>query len=125
MAVPAQFVIDNTNNQVLEWGGLVDGISAIYPPLTFINDATVTATLYQNRVINDPTQLGTVVASFGTSGVLTLAYVAASQGLYRGTLLSSFAIAAGANYVLVIDAANASGYQGHWEIPTQVTTRRQ
>jgi hypothetical protein len=123
LSTPAKFVFENGNNQWLEWGPLVDGLTQTNPAPTYINDATVTATLYKNRVIGDPTQPGTLAPTFGVSGSLTLPYIAASTGIYRGLVPNALAEIVGANFVLVIDASDASNFQGHWELPAQIITR--
>src|SRR5438045_2127480 len=99
MTWPSRFNFKNRgNDQWLELGPLEDGLTVSNPAPTYINDATVTAQLFQDRVIGDDTRLGTLVATFGT---LSLPYVASSNGIYRGLLAETFLAPAGTNYVLV------------------------
>jgi hypothetical protein len=80
---------------VVTYGGMQNPITAAY-----INDATVTCT------IKDLT--GTAVTPTGFTWPVTLAYVAASDGIYRGTIDKNIAITAGISYWLEITAVSGS-----------------
>jgi hypothetical protein len=112
----------NVNNQVIEIGPIVDGFDfSLLPPVTkFVVDLTITASLYQNRNINDPVNTpGTLVSAFGSSGSLVLSYF--QNGIYTA-LIPEFTIPPG-NYVLVLDApVSPSGYQLHRERIAYVQT---
>lgn len=69
---------------------------------SFINDATVTGIIYNP----DGTE---AVASF------SIAYVAASDGIYRATVAPSANIVNGKTYKVVIDSTTPDSLTGHWE----------
>lgn len=123
LSLTAQWIFENDNNQWLYLGSFVDGVSAITPPLIYINDLTVTASLYQNRVRFDRNQPGTLVPTFGTAGAASLLLVSGNQGIYRALIGSALDSDAREVYVLVIDAVNGAGYQGHWELQAGVIPR--
>lgn len=107
MPLPSQVVLYQKNDQYLEIDGLADDAAA------FQNSATVTATLYDLA--------GNAVA--GATNI-SLTYLAASSGIYRGEILGAdFNPSVGA-YTLKIDAS-ASGLNAHWEIKTKVQVRKQ
>lgn len=107
MPVPYSITLYKLNEQWLEISGLQDGISAAY-----INDATVTATLYDSA--------GAAVTGINA---LALPYVAASNGIYRGLVPDSFDPAEGRGYRLVIAAVQGAN-NARWEIPASVEVRR-
>lgn len=121
MTLPAKLIIQNSNDQVFEWGAIQDGLAAANNSQVVIPDAVVTATLYKNRVIGDPLRPGTIVTSFGTAGTLTLTY--ANSGLYRGNISDSFSDVPGTNYVVRVVANTPGGAHAEWEIKVQVVTR--
>jgi len=95
------------NDQVIEVLGLKNNVSG-----AFLNAATVTATLKD-------------AAGQNVTGLtnLTLAYVAASSGDYRGQVEQTFDPAVGGSYTLHIDGSEA-GLVLHLEIATTVSVRR-
>ena len=101
------------NSQTLNWT-LTD--SSLVP----ISDATVTATLYSGRDINNTAILpGTPVTYFDN---LSLAYSA--NGLYSGTIDPRFNPPLGGGYVLVVDVTRPGGTKSHWEEPSVVAQRQ-
>lgn len=104
--------VENTN--VVELIGLKDAVAD-----AFINNATVTVTLY------DSTGVAVTVASGGPaqSWPTTMDYVAASDGIYRAYLSSGLELVAGNQYFAHIDA-DSGGAQGHWEFAFVAKTRR-
>jgi len=89
------------NDQLVELRNLVN--EATGEP---INSATVTCTL---------TEAGGGSVT-GVTWPVTLAYVADSDGVYRGTLPYNLSLAAGTKYLLRLDV-NASGARGRWDVP--------
>ena len=77
---------------------------------TYINDATVTATI--------KTKSGSTVA-----GPIAMSYVAASNGLYRGTIADDLAVTLGVSYVAEITADGGAGLKGAWSFPFTVVSR--
>ena len=108
MAVPVKLFFRKANDQIVTLSGLKDSLTD-----AFQNAALVTATLQDH--LNAPVA--------GLSG-LTLGYVAASNGDYRGQVEEVFDPAEGGGYKLVIDAVEGS-LVGHWEVPVEVKTRVQ
>lgn len=95
-------VLYDGNDMVVEVRGLENDVAGAW-----INDATVTCTLKDAG--------GDEVA--GQGWPTTLAYVAESDGVYRGTLSYLAAISPGSRYTLVIDVLAGSGLRGRWEVP--------
>lgn len=107
MAIPSKLTLYKLNDQYIQIEGLVDGLNSA----SFFNAATVTATLKDRS--------GNIVT--GVNAV-TLSYVAATNGNYRGAIQETFDPTAGGGYTLYIDAVQ-SGVVGHWEIKTEVKVR--
>jgi hypothetical protein len=107
MAVPSRLEALKLNDLTLLITGLYNDVDD-----TYLNAATVTATLYDGA--------GAAVSGFTSIG---LSYIAASNGNYRGMVPESFNPALGDEYVLKIDAVQGSSVL-HVEIPTSVRVRR-
>lgn len=88
------------NTNVLEIVGLKDDIAE-----TFINDATVTATVRDSQ--------GDEVV--GESWPLALDYVLSSDGVYRGFLSADLDLVSGRRYLAVIDVDGGVDRTAHWE----------
>ncbi|QKC83272.1 hypothetical protein [Mesorhizobium sp. NZP2077] len=99
--------VDNTN--LIEVVGLKSAVEG-----GFVNDADVSVT------VKDAS--GTNVT--GQTWPATLAYVASSDGVYRGILEDDLALVDGAQYVAVIDADAGANRIGHWEFAFTPKTRR-
>lgn len=80
---------------VVTYGGMQNPITAAY-----INDGTVTCTIKDLS--------GTAVTATGFTWPVTLNYVAASDGIYRGTIDKNIALTAGLSYWLEITAAGGT-----------------
>lgn len=79
---------------------------------SYINNATVTAVLLDSS--------GAQVA--GDTWPKTLAYVSASNGIYRGTLEQTLAITPGRTYTRQVTALG-NGFTGFWEKPIKARKR--
>ena len=86
------------NDSLIELIGLKNSLTDSY-----VNDATVTVTLYDST--------GAEVS--GISWPLTMAYVTASNGDYRGTLDKAVVLITGALYKAVITALDGIN-DGEW-----------
>jgi hypothetical protein len=106
MAIPTEIILYQKNDQYIEIDGIASGLDG-----SFMNAATVTATLVDAD--------GAVV---GGLEELTLTYVAASDGKYRGQVQETFNPAVG-TYTLIIEA-DEGGVVGHWEIKCKVKIRK-
>ncbi len=102
-------VIFYLNDMIIELLGLQDGVT-----LAYLNAATVTVTLVD-------CDTGTEVV--GQSWPLTMPYVAASNGDYRATLISTLTLVVGDLYIAKISAVE-SGLNGYWELPLTVEKRK-
>lgn len=123
ITLPYQWTFAISNIQYLNLGPFVDGTTLANLNPTYLNSLTVTASLYQGRNLQNPaTTPGTLVGSWGNSGVLTCGYVAGSSGLYQGTVANTFTTTPYLSYALVIDASGGS-YIGHWEFPANIVVR--
>lgn len=107
MAVPDSITLYKVNDQVVEVTGLKNNVTG-----AFLNAATVTATLKDKN--------GNAVTGLSS---LTLAFLAGTNGNYRGQVEQTFDPAPGRGYVLHIDS-DEGGVVGHWEIPVIVEVRR-
>jgi hypothetical protein len=96
------------NDQTLTLEGLQDEVTSNY-----INDATVTATV-KDRAGN---------AVSGQSWPLTLDYVTASDGIYRGNLEDTLVLAPGVSYFVEISAVAGAG-KGFWRFARKAMERR-
>lgn len=101
-------IIYVANTNVLELSGLKSAIED-----AFINDATVTVTLKDSS--------GSNVA--GQTWPTTMAYVAASDGVYRAIMKDGLSIAAEGEYTAFIEANAGTDRIGHWEFPITAATR--
>lgn len=129
ITIPEVFIFRPRNSGVLEWGSIIDGIADSEGSTVYVNDATVTATLYKGRDIKNPVITPGTIAAAEISG-LVLGYVAASNGLYQGAIASTFDPPSGdgsvngrGRYVLVVDADSPTKGIGHWENLAIVSTR--
>jgi hypothetical protein len=80
------------NDQYVEITGLKDTITD-----AFVNTATVTATLYNRN--------GVAMENFTD---ISLDYLAASNGNYRGFISEAFNAAVGSDYTLVLEVVSGS-----------------
>lgn len=97
----------NGNSMVIELLALTDSVTE-----AFVNDATVAVTLVDDA--------GADVT--GETWPLSMAYVAASDGIYRATMASAIVVTVGHQYTAKVTAL-ASGTTGFWEVPV-VAERR-
>ena len=109
MAIPSKLTFYKLNDQLLEVSGLHDGLV----PTTFFNAATVNATLYDRAG---------VVADSALNN-LTLSYVTASDGIYRGQIEQTFDPPASGGYSLVINATQGTTV-AKWTISSDVKVRK-
>lgn len=107
MAVPKFITLYVLNDQYLEVDGLADAVSGVFDP-----NATFTANLYDLT--------GAVVPTF--TGPVTLNYVAASNGIYRGVVTNTFNPPIGGGYTMKLDAVDGTT-KLHIEIPVVVLVR--
>lgn len=94
------------NDHLIEVAGLQEVAGAA----AYINDATVSVTV--------KTKAGATVA-----GPIGMPYVAASDGLYQGTLPDDMAVTLGVEYVAEITADGGAGLKGFWQYPFTVRAR--
>jgi hypothetical protein len=90
------------NDTVVELQGLANGITGAY-----VNDATVSVTI-------------TDLAGAATTGIslpVTMSYVAASDGIYRGVLDKALVLTGTLSYFAEITATNGDGLDGFWRVP--------
>lgn len=97
------------NDNRLDVTGLRDGDG------TYLNSATVTAILVD---------AATLVAVTGQTWPLTLAYVAASDGEYLGTIEYDVVVTTGQRLTLQVTAVSG-GVRAYWEIPVLVRVRQE
>lgn len=107
MTIPEEVIIFIENDAFLEIDELHDGLV----PASYFNSATVTATLRDSA--------GAAVT--GINGI-TLSYIAASNGKYRGSIQETFNAPIGGGYKLELVAIQA-GVQGKWVIKAKVKIR--
>lgn len=113
MAVPSKLILYQDNDQYIEIDGLADELTGSY-----FNAATVTATLI------DTAGLVGLAGSTVTGFPLTLSYVSASNGNYRGKVLYSVvSVLPLGGYKMFFDAIQG-GTQLHIEIPVSVKIRK-
>lgn len=94
------------NDMLIELIGLQDVIS-----LVFQNTGTVVANIHDK----DDTLI---------IGPISMAYVAASDGDYRGTIEDSAAFISGKLYTAKVSADASGGLKGYWELPLRAETRK-
>lgn len=99
--------VGNTN--IIEITGLKSAVEGSY-----VNDADVTVTV---KDADDN-------AVSGQTWPAAMAYVAGSNGNYRGILEDDLALVDGSQYVAVIDADAGTNRVGHWEFAFSPKTRR-
>lgn len=78
---------------------------------TYINNATVSVTL-----VDATTRVNIV----GDTWPLTLGYVTASNGNYRGVLKSTLTLTKGQNLLALLTVDGGTGKRRYWEIPAIV-----
>jgi hypothetical protein len=91
------------NDHVVELRGLKDATTG-----AFLNAATCTVTL-----IDDQTGLNVA----GETWPLAMAYVTASNGVYRATLADTLTLVDGQRYTARISANGGAGKQARWDTP--------
>jgi len=94
------------NDNLIEIIGLKDASDD-----SFQNSATVAANIFDKD--------GTLIV-----GPITLAYIAASNGDYRGTIEDSETFILGALYTAKIDADAGLDLKAHWELPLRAENRK-
>ncbi len=82
----------------------------------FQNDATVTIEDFRDR------ETGALVT--GITLPLTLAYVAASNGDYEGTILHTIAVTVNRWYIVTFKAVGTQAYEKEWEETVKVEFAR-
>jgi hypothetical protein len=93
------------------------------------NDNVITLTGLQNvntgAYITGATVTGQLKTWAGTNvgTSITLSYVAASDGDYRGTIEEDVSITAGKAYWLYVDVDAGSDLKAHWELPLSAVRR--
>lgn len=108
------------NDNLIEWTWLRKATTGEY-----VNDGTVTFTLYSGYSLNPAT--GALVTPAGDVNVLvygpiTMSYVTGSNGKYQGTLPASIDLDLSLAYTLEINGV-AGGYTARRSIPIPVTDR--
>lgn len=108
------------NDNAVEWTWLTDATDGEY-----INDGTVTFTLYSGYALDSTT--GARTASVGpvnasVHGPVTMAYVASSNGKYQGKMPSSLELDLSLEYTIEINAT-ANGHIARRSIPVTVVDR--
>lgn len=96
------------NTNVIDLTGLKNEITD-----AFINDAAVTVTI--------KTVAGVEVA--GETWPVSMGYVAASNGNYRGILSDEIELVAKSKYIAHIDADGGPDLVGHWELTFKAAAR--
>ncbi|KKL24558.1 hypothetical protein LCGC14_2414110 [marine sediment metagenome] len=102
-------VIFRLNDNLLELVDLKDVVTG-----NFANTAVVAVTLVDKDDVN-------VV---GETWPLTMAFVAASNGLYRAVLKDTLTLIVDALYTAKIDVNDGANKQAHWEFLVRAETRR-
>jgi hypothetical protein len=112
--LPSIFTFFALSGQYLNWF-LQDSLTNLP-----INNSVITATLYKDRSLTNPTgQPGTPVTFF--TGV-SIAYVPNTNGQYRAVIPATFDPPLGTDYVLVVDAVTPGYADQHWETAAQVVS---
>ena len=96
------------NDNLLSVTGLKNASSGSY-----MNDATVTATLVDST--------GTTVT--GQTFPVTLSYVADTDGNYQATLDDALSLTEGSVYTATISATTSSGLTASWEVAMKAIKR--
>jgi hypothetical protein len=97
-------ILFQNNGQYVQVSGLTNSVTS-----TSVTDATVTASLYALSDMVNP-----------VFGPITLAYVVASAGVYRGAIPNPVSPKLGGGYVLKIDGSNSTLGPLHKEIVVEV-----
>lgn len=108
------------NDNAVEWTWLTESTDGDY-----INDATVSFTLYSGYSLNTTTGALTTPAgavNVIVAGPTTMAYVAGSNGKYQGKLPASLSLDMALAYTLEINAV-ANGHTARRSIPVTVVDR--
>lgn len=108
------------NDNTVEWTWLAGSADGAY-----INDGTVTFSLYSGYSLNPAT--GALTTPGGSVnalvyGPVTMTYVAGSNGKYQGKLAASVALDTSLRYTIQIDAV-AGGHTARRSIPVTVVDR--
>ena len=88
------------NDNVLKLEGLQNAIAA-----TYINDATVSVTLYEADHATEVT---------GETWPLSMSYVSGSDGDYRATLADTLSLSPNDRYYADVSADGGAGLKGFW-----------
>ena len=104
--IPAVVYLFPLNNNWIQVAGLENVLDG-----SFLNAATVMATLINYRGIADP-----------VLNNIPMTYIPASNGNYEGVAPDTFNAPVGSGYILQIQATQGS-VQGLWSIPAQVKQR--
>jgi hypothetical protein len=111
--LPGSFTFYALTGQYLNWY-MTDSVTKAP-----INNSVITATLYKDRSLTNPTGVpGTAVPNFTA---VSVAYVPNSNGQYRAIIPASFNPALGSDYVLVVDAVTPGYANQHWEVQSTVS----
>ena len=108
MSSPSSEVLYFGNDMILEVRGLQNEVTGAY-----LNSATVTVTLID--------KVGAQVA--GASWPMSMAYVAASDGVYRATLPYSLSVTRNARYTAIVDINAGTGQRARFDVPVLCKTR--
>lgn len=102
------YALYKDNDNTFEYGGITDAAGA------YLNTATVTLTAIKDSA-------GNVVA--GDTFPKSMAYVAASNAVYRADTDRLLAVTSGLNYTAIIDAVSV-GKDAHLELDLICMTRK-
>lgn len=102
------------NDTVIEWTWLSQSTDGSY-----INDGTVTFTLYHTYSLNASTG---VSSGSSVHGPVTMSYVTASDGKYQGKLPASLSLDLSLEYTIEINAT-ANGHVARRSIAVSVVDR--
>jgi hypothetical protein len=97
MSVPTSFTFSAENDQYIEWGPMVDGLTGIT-----LGDGTQVAPAYLNNLTGTATLLDATGAPVTGANALPFVYVPASNGIYRALVEQTFNPPVGGGYKLVI-----------------------
>lgn len=114
------YVLFRKNDNLIEWQWLSQSTDGAY-----INDGTVTFTLYSGYSLVSTTGVLTTPAGAVNAlvhGPTTMTYVAGSNGKYQGKLPASVALDLALEYTLEINGT-ASGHIARRSIPVTVNDR--
>ncbi len=103
------------NDTMIEWTWLSQATDGEY-----INDGTVTFTLYHTYTLNSTT--GAIETGTSVHGPITMTYVTGSNGKYQGKLPASLSLDLSLDYTIEINAT-ANGHTARRSIPVSVVDR--